>query len=318
MKRTAEKGMSQAISSAVRFTDSDRFSTLIPAVNCWATISPLPRTDRTTFVQKLMKTILLFLLASLAHPTLSHEADSAMRCFNHPKSVKVTLKQSAAVFSGQVLEVKNGGTYIEARFRVNRSWKGVEAEEVTVLTDRTTESPHYRVGEKYLVFAYTRDGKLFTGSCSRTKKVEYAKEDLEQLGGDKGRAGNSSIEPEKQVRAFVEAFNARDIDGMLALADENVQWLSVDGAKISVETEGKAALRESMTRYFRSCPTCKSSLEWIQRAGSRVTAMERANWTGKSGAKSQSGLSVYEFGGDKILRVYYFPAEVDKVPAAIK
>ena len=126
------------------------------------------------------------------------------------------------------------------------------------------------------------------------------------------RAVNSSVEPEKQVRAFVDAFNARDIDGMLALADENVQWLSVDGVKISVETEGKAALRESMSRYFRSCPTCKSSLEWLQRTGSRVAAMERASWSGKSGAKSQSGLSVYEFRGDKILRVYYFSAEVDK------
>lgn len=47
------------------------------------------------------------------------------------------------------------------------------------------------------------------------------------------------------MREFVEAFNARDIDVMLALADENVQWLIVDGAKVSVETEGKAALRET-------------------------------------------------------------------------
>ncbi len=125
------------------------------------------------------------------------------------------------------------------------------------------------------------------------------------------RLVDSSLEPEKQVRAFVDAFNARDIDAMLTLADENVQWLMVDGAKISIETEGKAALRESMARYFRSCPSCKSSLEWTQKAGSRVTAMERASWSGKSGAKSQKSLSVYEFRGDKILRVYYFPVEVE-------
>ena len=47
------------------------------------------------------------------------------------------------------------------------------------------------------------------------------------------RAISSSVEPEKQVRDFIEAFNARDLDVMLALADENVQWLSVDGAKVS-------------------------------------------------------------------------------------
>ena len=132
------------------------------------------------------------------------------------------------------------------------------------------------------------------------------------------RAVNSSVEPERQVREFVEAFNARNIDVMLTLADENIQWLILDGAKVSVETEGKAALRESMVRYFRSCPSCKSSLEWIQRAGSRVTAMERASWSGKTGAKSQRSLSVYEFRGDKILRVYYFSAEVDSVPSKTK
>ena len=125
------------------------------------------------------------------------------------------------------------------------------------------------------------------------------------------RRVDSSGESEKQVRAFIEAFNARDIDVMLALADENIQWLMVDGAKVSVETEGKAALRESMVRYFRSCPSCKSSIEWIQKAGSRVTVMERASWSGKSGARSQSSLSVYEFRGDKIMRGYYFSAEVD-------
>lgn len=96
---------------------------------------------------------------------------------------------------------------------------------------------------------------------------------------------------------------------MLELVDENLQWLSVDGAKVSIETEGKAALRQSMMRYFSSCPSCKSSLEWVQSAGSRITAMERASWSSKSEVKSQRSLSVYEFSGDKILRVYYFPAE---------
>lgn len=120
---------------------------------------------------------------------------------------------------------------------------------------------------------------------------------------------SSSVEQEKRVRAFVAAFNARDTDAMLALVDENIQWLNVDGPKVTIETEGKVALGQSMARYFKSCPSCKSSLVWVQIAGSRITAMERATWSAKSGAKSQSGLSVYEFNGDKILRVYYFPAE---------
>lgn len=119
----------------------------------------------------------------------------------------------------------------------------------------------------------------------------------------------SEGEHEKRVREFVEAFNSRDIDRMLSLVDDNIQWLHIHGEKLTVNTNGKAALRESMTRYFRSCASCKSSLEWVQTAGNRATAMERASWTGKQGPKSQSSLSVYEFRDGKVLRVYYFPAE---------
>ena len=120
----------------------------------------------------------------------------------------------------------------------------------------------------------------------------------------KSPAGN-----EARVREFVAAFNARNVDAMLNLADENVQWLSIHEAKVTVETEGKDALRASMVRYFSDCPSCKSTLEWVREAGSRLTAMERASWTAKSGPKSQAGLSIYEFRDGKILRVYYFPAD---------
>ena len=134
-----------------------------------------------------MKTLIIFLLASLPSLSLSHEATSTTRCLVEPKSVKNTLKRSTAVFSGEVLETKSGINFLQARFRVERSWKGVEAAEVLVITDGSAESPHYRVGEKYLVFAGIRDGKFFTGICSRTKKLEYADADLQQLGEGKWR-----------------------------------------------------------------------------------------------------------------------------------
>lgn len=128
---------------------------------------------------------------------------------------------------------------------------------------------------------------------------------------------NSQAEHDTRVREFVSAFNTRNIEAMLAAVDENVQWLSVNEAKVTIETEGKKALRESMERYFRSCPSCKSSLEQVHESGSRVTAMERARWSGKNGLKSQTSLSVYEFRNGKILRVYYFPAEVDAPSTAV-
>ena len=139
-----------------------------------------------------MKALILFLTTSSFCPAPSHGAGSTMRCLIHPKSVKVTVKQSAAVFSGEVLEIRNDGNYLAARFRVERSWKGVAAEEVSVITVDTAESPHYRIGEKYLVFAGIRDGKWFTGNCSRTKRLESAQEDLQQLGEGKGGGKESS------------------------------------------------------------------------------------------------------------------------------
>ena len=131
------------------------------------------------------------------------------------------------------------------------------------------------------------------------------------LSPESGKA-NIQAEHERLVREFVAAFNSRNIEGMLGVVDDNIQWLSINAANVTIETEGKKALRESMERYYRGCPSCKSSLEWVQKSGSRLTAMERATWQGKSGGlKSQAGLSVYEFRNGKILRVYYFPADVD-------
>ena len=132
-----------------------------------------------------MRIITLCLLCSVAFWSFNREITSAVRCINQPKSVEGTLKKSTAVLVGEVIEVKDTGTLKEARLRVEQSWKGVETKEIIVLATRTAESPRYQVGERYLVFAGLQNGKLLTGACSRTKKVEHAQEDLQQLGAGK-------------------------------------------------------------------------------------------------------------------------------------
>ena len=96
---------------------------------------------------------------------------------------------------------------------------------------------------------------------------------------------------------------------MLSMVSDDIQWLSVAGDKITVETQGKAKLRESLTANFKSTPSAKSELEWVQATASRVVALERAAWQSKSGPKSQASLSVYEFRAGLISRVYYYPVE---------
>ena len=114
---------------------------------------------------------------------------------------------------------------------------------------------------------------------------------------------------EQRVRDYVSAFNTREIDTMLRMVTDDIQWLSVAGDKITVQTQGKAKLRESMEAYFKSMPSARSDVEWVRATASRVAAMERASWQSASGPKSQAGLSVYEFSGELIARVYYYPVE---------
>ena len=40
-----------------------------------------------------------------------------------------------------------------------------------------------------------------------------------------------------------------------------------------------------------------------------ISTVEIASWMGLGGQKSQTGFAVYEFDGNRIKRVYYFPEE---------
>lgn len=111
------------------------------------------------------------------------------------------------------------------------------------------------------------------------------------------------------VEQFVKSFNAQNSKAMATFVTENVQWLSVDGENILLEVQGKDNLIQSMNDYFKSCPTCRSEVSNIIVTKNRISAIEMASWQGANGVKSQRALSVYEFIGDKINRVYYFPAE---------
>lgn len=114
---------------------------------------------------------------------------------------------------------------------------------------------------------------------------------------------------EQTVRDFMAAFNRQDSDAMSRLVTDDVQWLSIDGDAISVETDGRTALLSAMNSYFESCPTCRSRLAALIASRDRVSAIETASWQGKNGPQTQSGASVYEFSEGLIKRVYYFPAE---------
>ena len=114
---------------------------------------------------------------------------------------------------------------------------------------------------------------------------------------------------EQIVYSYIAAFNAREIDEMLEMVTDDVQWLSVEGDSVSLEANGKKALRRSMVEYFKSCTICKSRLAHTFSTSGRVAALEVASFETSKGVQEQRSVSLYEFSNGFIKRVYYFPAE---------
>ena len=111
------------------------------------------------------------------------------------------------------------------------------------------------------------------------------------------------------VEDYVAAFNAQDSAAMARMVTDDVQWLSVNGDSVAVETAGREALVKAMDSYFASCASCRSKLVDVQVLGSRVSVIEEASWLAGDERRAQSSIAVYEFEGSLITRVYYFVSE---------
>lgn len=115
--------------------------------------------------------------------------------------------------------------------------------------------------------------------------------------------------PVQVVERYMAAYNDHDVDAMLELVHPDVQWLSIDGDRIQVETDGAEALAEALRGYFEAVPSTRSSIESMMVSGKRVSVRERAHWESSGQPRSQAALSVYEIVDGRIVRVWYFPAE---------
>ena len=102
-------------------------------------------------------------------------------------------QRAAAVFVGRVIDVrrletrlKSGTTvpYLEAKLRVEKSWKLIDREEIVVSTRAVYENTcgSFTVGESYLVYADRLNDTFYVVPSSRTNVVREAGEDLEFLG----------------------------------------------------------------------------------------------------------------------------------------
>jgi hypothetical protein len=118
---------------------------------------------------------------------------SAYACTCSPPSQRSAYRDAKAVFIGQVIEVNEktpippklkDAVFYGVKFRVEKAWKGARGREITLLSDMGLLScahwaNKFRVGEKYLVYAY--DKELFDFGCSRSVHLQYASDDIKRL-----------------------------------------------------------------------------------------------------------------------------------------
>ncbi len=122
---------------------------------------------------------------------------------SEPNPVSEDLKRSDAVFMGEVLHVRTEQTGSAVEFKVDRAWKGVSTENITVVTADSGASCGYNFeeGKEYLVYGLGKD-PTSVSLCSRTTLVKEAYADLSALGSGYTPTGNS-VNPDNSVSIFV-------------------------------------------------------------------------------------------------------------------
>ena len=102
-------------------------------------------------------------------------------------SFQTAYSQAKAVFVGEVVGEEKQGDTRTFDFKVEKYWKGANAENVEILVYETARfQAWFKKGGKYLIYAGgDEDGKLHVGRCSRSRDVEDAEEDLQKLGKGK-------------------------------------------------------------------------------------------------------------------------------------
>ncbi len=124
--------------------------------------------------------------------------------------------------------------------------------------------------------------------------------------------------PEAMVlRAYLDAYNRHEPEAVAALLAPDIKWLSLNAEKLSVDGDGREALRTWLAGYFKSLPDVHSDFLAIEQTGALLSVRERASWTAKDGTRrSQQAHGVYEIRDGLIARVWYFPSVRDPAPAA--
>lgn len=115
--------------------------------------------------------------------------------------------------------------------------------------------------------------------------------------------------PISVVRAYVAAFNAKDLDAMMKTVASEFVWMSVSGDSLTDVGRGVDAFRQLIAGYFRAVPSARSELRTIDATGPWVTTHERTRWdAAPAEVGGQTSLVVYEVRDGRIRRAWFYPS----------
>lgn len=105
------------------------------------------------------------------------------------------------------------------------------------------------------------------------------------------------------MKAINAAFNARDVDRIMAFFAEDATFLMARGPEpCGRRVHGKAAIRKVLADRFQVIPDMRWDHIDVFIAGSRAVSVWTVRGAGQDGERLEyQGCDIYEFRGDKIL-----------------
>lgn len=108
---------------------------------------------------------------------------------------------------------------------------------------------------------------------------------------------------------YIDDYNQGRLDAMLNVMTADIQWMSIDSNKITVETKNKQQLEQALKPYFKGDNSTQSSLMHVFENGKFVSTLEKASWQSNGQMKSQCSIAIYEFNKNLIKNVWYHAAQ---------
>ncbi|HEU4606203.1 MAG TPA: hypothetical protein VFS46_08205 [Nitrososphaera sp.] len=132
--------------------------------------------------------ILLLIIITIASFSFTYDnANFAFACSCGQTSMQERFERSEAVFSGRAIEteiIQPNMFTMKTTFQVDRAWRGLSENTVTVRTSTQGSACGYffEEGKSYLVYAFGDEHPLSTSSCGGAMPIETAAGHLVFLG----------------------------------------------------------------------------------------------------------------------------------------